>query len=634
MPLKTRIAGIRTSGTLACALAGAALFAAIWSAPAHGALNFAAPVSRAVGDAPGRGIAVADFNADSDPDLAVANRNSDNVSILLGGTGLTFGAKTDFPVGDFPDSIAVGDFNGDLDPDLAIVGPGNTFPVVAGYVAVLLGGAGGSFGAATKFTAGNNPVAVAVGKFNGDNDPDLAVVSQVSHTVSILLGGAGGSFGAPTPFATAESPRSVAVGDFNADSDPDLAVASFNTDSVSVLLGGAGGAFGAKTDFPAGDGPRSVAIGDFNADSDPDLAVGNAITDTVSILRGASGGTFGPKTDFAANDGQWISVGRINHDSFLDLAVADLANGVSILRGQPGGAFRAPTSFPAGTAASSLALGNFDGDGDTDLAVTNLSTDTVSTLRNASTAVAEVMFTPAAVDFGLQIVNTASVAKAVKVTNVGDANLQVSDVGVAGVNSEDFELKSQSCLGRTIVPGGECIARVFFTPTTQGVRTAGLQISSNALASPHTASLTGTGVMPICFGMRATIVGTDGSDVVTGTSGNDVVALLGGDDMYDPFLSSEPGGDDWVCGGAGDDTLTGNFDPDAGSAGGDDRLFGGSDDDVLQGDTGEDFLRGGSGDDFVQGGPDGPDAGDDFDQCFGDSGTDASAECESLNGFP
>ena len=472
MPRRMSRSGIRTSGTLACALAGAALFAAIGSAPAHGALSFAAPITNAVGDAPGRGIAVADFNADSDPDLAVANRNSDNVSILLGGAGATFGAKTDFPVGDFPDSIAVGDFNGDLDPDLAIVGR-NTFPVVAGYVAVLLGGAGGSFGTATKFTAGSNPVAVAIGKFNGDNDPDLAVVNQISHTVSILLGGAGGSFGSPTPFATAESPRSVAVGDFNADSDPDLAVASFNTDSVSVLLGGAGGAFRAKTDFPAGDGPRSVALGDFNADSDPDLAVGNAITDTVSILRGGSGGTFGPKTDFAANDGQWVSVGRINQDSFLDLAVADLANGVSILRGQPGGAFRAPASFPAGAAASSLALGNFDGDGDTDLAVTNVSTDTVSALRNTSTAVAEVMLSPAAVDFGSQIVNTASVAKAVKVTNVGDANLRVSDVGVAGVNSEDFELKSQSCLGRTIVPGGECIARVFFAPTTQGVRTGG-----------------------------------------------------------------------------------------------------------------------------------------------------------------
>jgi hypothetical protein len=617
----------------ACAVAGAALFAAIGPAPAQGALSFTAPTTKAVGDAPGRGIAVADFNGDSDPDLAVANRNSDNVSILLGGTGATFSAKTDFPIGDFPDAIAVGDFNGDLDPDLAVVGPGNTFPAVAGYVAVLLGGTGGSFGTATKFTTGSNPVAVAVGRFNADNDPDLAVVNQLSHNVSVLLGGAGGSFGAQTPFATAESPRSIAVGDFNADNDPDLAVASFNTDGVSVLLGGAAGAFGAKTDFPAGDGPRSVAVGDFNADSDPDLAVGNAITDTVSILRGGTGGTFGPKTDFAAGDGQWVSVGSLNHDSFPDLALADLASGASILRGQPGGAFRPPMSFPAGAAASSLALGNFDGDGDTDLAVTNLSTDTVSILRNTSTAVAEVRLTPAALDFGPQIVNTASVARAVKVTNVGDANLRVGDVGVAGVNSEDFELKSQSCLGRTIAPGGECIARVSFTPTTPGARTAGLLLSSNALGRSHTASLEGTGVMPTCFGQRATIVGTDGSDVVAGTSGNDVVVLLGGDDIYDPFFASEFGGDDWVCGGAGDDRLTGNFDPDAGSAGGDDHLFGGSDDDALQGDSGEDFLRGGSGDDFVDGGADGPDTGDDFDQCFGDSGTDASAECEGLDGF-
>jgi len=299
-----------------------------------------------------------------------------------------------------------------------------------------------------------------------------------------------------------------------------------------------------------------------------------------------------------------------------------------------GGQAAIVSTGPARRTASALALGNFDGDGDTDLAVTNLTTDTVSIIRNTSTAVAEVMLRPASVDFGSQIVNTASLARAVKVTNVGDANLRVTDVVVVGVDSEDFELTSQSCLGRTIVPGGECIARLVFAPTTQGARAAGLQISSNALAGPHTANLRGSGVMPSCFGMRATIVGTDGSDVVTGTSGNDVVALFSGDDMYDPFLSSEIGGDDWVCGGGGDDTLIGNFDADAGSAGGDDRLFGGSDDDVLQGESGEDFLRGGSGDDFLDGGADGPDAGDDFDQCFGDSGTDASAECESLDGFP
>ena len=81
-------------------------------------------------------------------------------------TPVTFTGPTNFAVGDGPNSVAVGDFNGDGDPDLAVA---NEF---AGSVSVLLGGAGGSFSAATIIATGGFPFAVAVGDFNGDGDPD------------------------------------------------------------------------------------------------------------------------------------------------------------------------------------------------------------------------------------------------------------------------------------------------------------------------------------------------------------------------------------------------------------------------------------------------------------------------------
>src|SRR5437764_687448 len=90
-----------------------------------------------------------------------------------------------------------------------------------------------------RFPAGTNPRAVAVGDFNGDSDPDLAVVNSDANNVTVLLGGAGGSFtpAAGSPLAVGSLPVSVAVGDFNGDSDPDLAVANFGSSSVSILLG-------------------------------------------------------------------------------------------------------------------------------------------------------------------------------------------------------------------------------------------------------------------------------------------------------------------------------------------------------------------------------------------------------------
>jgi len=63
------------------------------------------------------------------------------------------------------------------------------------------------------------------------------------------------TFTGPTNFAVGDGPNSVAVGDFNGDGDPDLAVANEFAGSVSVLLGSTGGTFTGPTNFPAGSSP-------------------------------------------------------------------------------------------------------------------------------------------------------------------------------------------------------------------------------------------------------------------------------------------------------------------------------------------------------------------------------------------
>jgi Ca2+-binding RTX toxin-like protein len=180
-------------------------------------------------------------------------------------------------------------------------------------------------------------------------------------------------------------------------------------------------------------------------------------------------------------------------------------------------------------------------------------------------------------------------------------------------------MTSQTCLGRTLVPGGECIARIVFTPSAAGTRTASLRLASSVGSS--SAPLTGTGVMPRCFWDRATIVGTEGPDVINGTSGDDVVVLLGGDDAYNDDTSTV-GDRDIVCGGAGDDHLSGNV-ADLG-VGGNDRIHGGSGDDLLEGWSGDDRLEGGADDDFLDG-------GGDSDVCIGGSGADDGLRCESFS---
>src|SRR2546426_245451 len=110
-----------------------------------------------------------------------------------------------------------------------------------------------------------------------------------SSTVSGLVVGEAVSFRAGMAFVVGNDPVSVAVGDFNGDGKPDLAVANYDSTTVQVLLGNGDGTFRTALTFGAGSSPRSVAVGDFNGDGEPDLAVANSGSNTVSELRGASG---------------------------------------------------------------------------------------------------------------------------------------------------------------------------------------------------------------------------------------------------------------------------------------------------------------------------------------------------------
>jgi hypothetical protein len=352
------------------------------TAPAQ--LSFTAPTDYAVGDFP-RSAAVGDFDGDSDPDLAVANESSNNVSVRLGEAGAGFAAATEFPVGSDPAFVVVGNLNGDSDPDLAVAN------VSSHNVSVLLGNGDGSFGLATNFPVGANslPGAVAVGDFDGDTDSDLAVANGGTGDVSVLLGDGQGGFSGPTSVGVGDFPNALAVGDLDDDSDLDLAVANVVSDNVSVLLGdGNGGFTPAPTPTVAvGRLPSSMAVGEFNSDSDPDLAVANSGSQSgdISVLLGEEEATFAAATNFPAAAGHGpvsVAVGDFDGDFDSDLAVANRVGTVSVLPGDGEGGFAAASTFFVGDQPLSVAVGDFDGDFDADLTLTKPLSDNVAVLLN------------------------------------------------------------------------------------------------------------------------------------------------------------------------------------------------------------------------------------------------------------
>lgn len=121
---------------------------------------------------------------------------------------------------------------------------------------------------------------------------------------------------------------------------------------------------------------------------------------------------------------------------------------------------------------------------------------------------------------------------------------------------------------------------------------------------------------PKCRGTEATIVGTEGSDLLRGTGGRDVIVAGRGADTI-----RAKGGNDIVCGGGGGDKLRG--------ADGGDRLIGGNGRDRISGHGGNDELRGGRKADRLRGGSGNDElkGGKGRDRCNGGAGKDVKRSC-------
>ena len=125
---------------------------------------------------------------------------------------------------------------------------------------------------------------MAVGDFNGDGRPDLAVANEFSYNVAVFLGTGDGTFQPARFFATDRGALAVSVGDVNGDGRQDLAVANYGSTTVSVLVGNGDGTFQAAQNFGVGNAPAFVSIADFNADGQPDLAVANYYGPSISVF--------------------------------------------------------------------------------------------------------------------------------------------------------------------------------------------------------------------------------------------------------------------------------------------------------------------------------------------------------------
>jgi hypothetical protein len=357
--------------------------------------SFAGRVNYAVGDHP-LALAVGDFNHDGKPDLAVANRSSSDVSILLNNGDGSFQKAANYRLGVFPSFVATGDFNGDHLLDLAVAGGGGN-----NSVSILLGKGDGTFQPPVSFNTGADADYVACADFNGDGKLDL-LISDGTGEMGILLGNGDGSFQAPIVTSTSGNTPFVAIGDFNGDGRLDLVTATganngeSDSGNLITLLGNGDGTFEAHTSADLNFWPHHLVAADLNGDGKVDLAATvreNIFGRDIRVFLGNGNGTFGPSSEVRGEFAGLVAVADMNRDDKADLFGLEYfdpqSNPMEIqwMFGHGDGTFQDAVFNPCtqssgciqlSTQPSWLAVADLNGDGLSDLIVTNIDDNSIS----------------------------------------------------------------------------------------------------------------------------------------------------------------------------------------------------------------------------------------------------------------
>lgn len=392
--------------------------------PGETSFSFGAPITYTVGNSPAS-VIVVDLDGDGRAEIVASNYSSRSVSVLRnqtpsGGT-MNFSVQPERAAGVNGNWIRHADLNNDGRPDLIVAGDAGPTHALAVLLNTtnIAAGTGPEFSAAQGF--GGNVTVSGLALADVDGDGRIDVLANGVGGVRIFRnttapGAATVSFAAPVTISIGGTSlgAGIGVGDIDGDGRPDL-VRTSGFGSVAVFRNTSTGpgaiSFGPASTFSVGPDEYDLALTDLNGDGRPDIVLTRINGNEVRVLRNLTrpGGTpnFQLLPAIAVPGGPiGLELGDLNGDGIPDLAVTQSQAGtIALFRGARD-ADTATVSFTAPAVAvveqnpQGLAVADFDLDGRPDVLAANFtaivapSGQLVSAVRNVTAPGA----TPAAFD--------------------------------------------------------------------------------------------------------------------------------------------------------------------------------------------------------------------------------------------
>ena len=314
---------------------------------------------------------VTDVDGDGRADLiAVPREGTAEVLVYLNTGGGFFGVPTAYMAGPGSHRVASGDLNRDGRPDLAVSNSSDQ------SVTVFMNQGGGQFGVGVRYVLATTPSDVAIADVDRDGYADLVVADRYASSINIALNRGDGTFpdliqspGAVKKLSVGSTKR-LKVVDLNGDGAVDFVTAGL--DKVSVLLNQGTGTFAPRVEYPVATAAADITVGDFDGDGRPDIVTASSILGGggVSFLANAGLGTFAPYVWSATGGTPWsLAVGDFDADGQLDLAAAQEPGAPIVILGYQGAGTFAVTrsSLWNGIPMENVVAGDVDNDGSPDL---------------------------------------------------------------------------------------------------------------------------------------------------------------------------------------------------------------------------------------------------------------------------